>query len=422
MNKTLYYTISVCPECLKRIPAQIVEENGEIYMNKSCNEHGMFHTLIWQDKAENYMAWLRDGGIDVDRLPSSPQAAEEELEGIGFEMEAEVQPCSSALMTTNRCNMNCPVCFTRDKAEAKYEPDIDEIDKLLDFYKSRCGEDALLELCGGEPTVREDLPEIAALAREKGFEYVQLNTNGKALAADPEFCRKLKDSGVTTVYLGFDGFDEDTFEAKYGENILKQKLAAIKNCELAGLAVVLVPCIIPGVNDNQLGEIIDLAVKNVPTVRGVYFQPVSYFGIYPKGRLDRITIPAVIRGIEKQTDGRIKETDFLPGAYEHAACSFQATYMVSSDGKLISLNRRQRREYDPKRYLGMRKNTKMIWTPGEQRLLFVGGMAFQDAGNIDLLKIRRCSVQIIGRDGKMIPLCSKYLTDSQGNKVHPGIS
>ena len=184
----------------------------------------------------------------------------------------------------------------------------------------------------------------------------------------------------------------------------------------------MVPCVIPGANDDQLGAIIDYAAGKVPTVKGVYFQPVSYFGIYPRSSVSRITIPEVIRKIEAQTEGRVRQRDFLPGAYEAAACSFQATYLVREDGKLSALTRRGKRAASPEGYKKIRQSTKLLWLPGSRKVLFIGGMAFQDAGNIDLIRIRRCSVQIIGRDGRMIPLCSKFLTDAAGNKLHPGIS
>ncbi len=422
MDNVLYYTVSVCPVCLARIPARIIEKNGYIYMAKECQEHGRTETLIWEDSKEHYLSWLSDGGIDVSGLPKSEEGALQALEGSSFEHEAEIQPCSSALMTTNRCNMNCPVCFTRNRSEEMYEPDLSEIEGLLEYYKRQCGSDALLELCGGEPTVRNDLPDIARMARDKGFEYIQVNSNGRRLAEDPGYCMQLREAGVTTIYLGFDGFDEKAFIAKYGVNILLHKERAIANCEAAGLAVVLVPCVIPGANDDQLGAIVDYAISKMPTVKGIYFQPVSYFGIYPGDKVRRITIPGVIRRLEAQTDGRIKARDFLPGAYESAACSFQAAYLVGNDGNLSPLNKRHKREVDPEGYKKIRESTKRLWLPGRQKILFIGGMAFQDAGNIDLLRIKRCSVQIIGRDERMMPLCTKYLTDSEGNKLHPGIS
>lgn len=422
MNRILSYTLSVCPYCLKEIPAKMTEKHGCIYMEKSCPEHGKTETLIWEDSAENYLKWLEDGGIHTDRLPGTEEEVYEQMREGEFAGCAHMQPCSAALMTTNRCNMNCPVCFTRRKGDPCYEPSVEECREQLAFYRAYAGQDALVELCGGEPTVREDLPEIAGAARALGFSYVQLNTNGLRLSESKEYCKVLKDSGVTTVYLGFDGVREGAYRTKYGKNIFDEKRKAVEHCAEAGLAVVLVPCVIPGSNDGQLGEIVRFAKSYMPAVKGVYFQPVSYFGIYPKGENPRITIPEVIRRLEVQTEGEVRPHDFLPGAYEHAACTFQGIFMCDGTGRLRSLNRRMKRDKSRDGYQSIRKSTKLLWLPGDKRIMSIGGMAFQDAWNIDLLRIRRCSVQIIGRDRQMRPLCTKYLSDIYGNKLCPGIA
>lgn len=422
MSKILSYTLSVCPYCLKEIPAKMTAGQEAVYMEKTCPEHGSMKTLIWEDSPENYLKWLEDGGIRTDLLPKSEEEVYEQMRSGEFAGCAPVQPCSAALMTTNRCNMNCPVCFTRKKGDRHYEPSVEECRAQLAFYREHAGPDALVELCGGEPTVREDLPEIAEAAKELGFSYVQLNTNGLRMGGSSAYCRLLKESGVTTVYLGFDGIREDAYRIKYGRNILDDKRKAVENCAEAGLAVVLVPCVIPGGNDDQLGEIIRFAKSYMPAVRGVYFQPVSYFGIYPEGENPRITIPEVIRRLEAQTEGEVKAQDFLPGAYEHAACTFQGIFMSDGTGKLRSLNRRMKREKSTDGYRSIRKSTKLLWLPGDKKMISIGGMAFQDAWNIDLQRIRRCSVQIIGRDRQMRPLCTKYLSDIYGNKLCPGIA
>lgn len=422
MSKILSYTLSVCPYCLKEIPAKITSDEGQVFMEKSCSEHGSIKTLIWEDTAERYLRWLEDGGIRPDRLPKSEEEVFAQMRTGEFSGCAQAQPCSAALMTTNRCNMACPICFTRKKEELCYEPSVEECTKQMEFYKEHAGDDALLELCGGEPTIREDLPEIAKAAKDMGFSYIQLNTNGLRLSEDAAYCRKLKDSGVTTVYLGFDGLRKEAYVTKYGRDLFDIKRKAIEHCARTGLAVVLVPCVIPGSNDDQLGEMIRFAKSYMPTVRGVYFQPVSYFGIYPKGENPRITIPEIIRRIEAQTEGEVRQDDFLPGAYEHAACTFQGIYMDDGKGGLCSLNRRMKREKSKEGYRSIRRSTRLLWLPSDRKMMSIGGMAFQDAWNIDLLRIRRCSVQIIGKNQQMYPLCTKYLSDIYGNKLCPGIA
>lgn len=420
MNRFLYKTKSVCPICLKELYADILAYPDGIHMDKTCPEHGAVSTLIWADNAENYMKWLSFGGLDGKALPRTEEEVEMAVHGKGFDCEACQLPASSALMTTNRCNMNCPVCFTRDKKEPLHEPNLTECERLMRAYKEKAGDDALIEFCGGEPTVREDILQLSELARDIGFDYVQLNTNGIRLAESEEFCHALRHSGVTTVYMGFDGVTDKPYLAKYGRSLLEVKKRAVRHCEAAGLAVVLVSCVIPGENDMELGEIVRYAVEHMPTVKGVYLQPISYFGIYPEDNIRRITIPDVIRKLSQQHDD-IQESDFGPGAYDHSQCSFNACYLLDQKGRLKALTRMGPRTVEPDAVHRLRKNLRTTWLPSPQKMLTIGGMAFQDGWNIDLMRVQRCSIQIIQKDGRLIPLCSKYLSGCNGAKVFPGI-
>lgn len=419
-HELLYVTKSVCPICLKELFAEIIVKDDGIYMEKRCEEHGFFSTLIWADSKENYLRWLRFGGQDVDAHPKTEEEAGRILHGLNFSCAACQQPASAALMTTNRCNMNCPVCFTRDQKEPLHEPSLEECGQLMRQYRERAGEDALIEFCGGEPTVRKDILELASLAREIGFDYIQLNTNGIRLAESVEFCKQLKEHGITTVYLGFDGMTDKPYFAKYGKPMLETKKKAVQNCEEAGLAVVLVTCVIPGENDGELGRIVEYAKEHMPTVKGVYLQPISYFGIYPEDKIRRITIPDVIRRLSEQCE-EVKEQDFGPGAYDHPQCSFNACYLLDRSGKLRALTRMTERAMEGDAVHRLRKNLRNTWLPSTNRMLTIGGMAFQDGWNIDLMRVRKCSIQIIQKDGKLIPLCSKYLSGCNGSKVFPGI-
>ncbi len=423
-------TVSLCPRCLKQIPARIEEVNSEIYMNKRCPEHGEFQTVIWRDNKENYLQWLEYGGgesflsseIQSDSGSGCPHDC-----GLCEDHRQEI--CSAAIMVTNRCNLNCPVCFTRSPEEHYYEPDLNSIRSMYEFYLNSCGEPYPVELCGGEPTVRDDLPQIIALGKQLGFDYIQLNTNGIRIAQDQEYLHKLKNAGLTTVYLGLDGISEEPYKYSSGyylaKSILSYKLQAIKNCAEAGLAVILVPCVIPGVNDSQLGEIIRLAKKWMPAVKGVHFQPISYFGNYPvePQNKDRITIPEVLRAIEEQTGGEVKRDHFLPTGCEHPQCSFNGFFMMAKNGKLQALTKyqkREKRESEPAKKT--RRFTKTQWIYNERMSLTIGGMAFQDAWNVDLERLKRCIIHIICSNQKFVPLCAKYLTGENGKKIYPGIS
>ena len=393
-------TVSLCPVCLARVPAQIVDIDSEIYMHKICPEHGEYQTVIWRDSKENYLRWLDYGSSHQQEI------------------------CSAAIMTTNRCNLNCPVCFTRTPEEPLYEPDLESIRKMFKFYLNSFGEPYPVELCGGEPTVRDDLPDVISLGRDMGFDYIQLNTNGLRIARDRHYLEKLKRAGLTTVYLSFDGITEEPYDYSSGAGLFQIKLQAIKNCREAGLAVVLVPCIIPDINDHQLGGIIQLAKELMPTVKGVHFQPISYFGNYPVQPLnkDRITIPEILRSLEKQTHGEIQMDSFLPAGCEHPQCSFSGFFLLNKAGKLQALTKFQKREYKEDAAAKIRLFTKNNWRYSERMTLTIGGMAFQDVWNIDLERLKRCIIHIIGQDHKFVPLCAKYLTGIDGERFNPGIS
>lgn len=117
---------------------------------------------------------------------------------------------------------------------------------MLCFYLYACGELYPLEIYGGKPTVRDDLPEIISCARERGFDYIQLNTNGMRIAREKEYLYRLKEAGLTTIYLGFDGITEGPYIYTSGKKLLKIKLQALQNCARVGLAEYIPVCSFPG--------------------------------------------------------------------------------------------------------------------------------------------------------------------------------
>jgi uncharacterized radical SAM superfamily Fe-S cluster-containing enzyme len=305
-----------------------------------------------------------------------------------------------------------------------------------------------LQLSGGEPCVRDDLPEIAARARDIGFTFVQVNSNGLRLARDAAFAPRLRDAGVTTVFLQFDGTRDDIHERLRGRPLAAHKLAAIEACGAAGLGVVLVPVVVPGVNADHLGEILRFAVANQPTVRGVHFQPVSYFGRYPTPPTDedRITLPEIMAGLEEQTAGLVRVGDFQPAGAENALCSFNGMFVTMPDGRLHPLTRRpatccagttatagsdvsRARDHVARRWAAppaeVRPTAPLSTGPGlgdwdvflaraRTHTLAVSGMAFQDAWTLDLDRLRDCHIHVADPDARAIPFCAYNLTAIDG--------
>lgn len=309
-------TKTICPECLKVLDATIYEQDNKVYIEKTCPQHGRFQEIYWSDYEQYQRAekFRYDGeGLKNPRTKTEHNCPLD----CGICPQHKSHTALAIIDVTNRCNLRCPVCFANAAAAGYvYEPSKEEIRAMLENLRQNEPVPATaLQFSGGEPTIRQDLFDLIRMAKELGFRHVEVNTNGLRLAQSVGYCRGLKEAGVSTVYLQFDGLTSDVYKFTRGADLLDIKMRAIENCRKAGLrSIVLVVTLVKGVNDNQLGDIIRFAVENFDIVRCVNVQPVSLCGRLPeKERAKmRITIPDFMKLVEEQTEGQIKVSDFYP--------------------------------------------------------------------------------------------------------------
>ena len=431
-------TMSVCPVCLAKIPAaKTVGGDGNIYLEKKCWEHGAFRTLIWEGDLESYVNWAA-GDTPSPVTPVRAQPVEKGCPyDCGLCQSHERDGCCVLLELTNRCNLRCPVCFASAGEQTPHDLSLEEIGRQYDLLMERGGP-FNIQLSGGEPTVRDDLDKIIALGKEKGFTFFQLNTNGVRLANEAGYATHLAEAGVSTVFLQFDGLDDEIYRTLRGAALVETKLRAIDACRAAGLPVVLVPTVAPGVNDQSLGEIIRFALSRAPHVRGVHIQPISYFGRCGLEAPEvRLTIPAVLRRIEAQTDGLMKAVDFGGGGAESPYCAFHASYLRKQDGSLKALPRRRSqcccvKSSDARDYVSQQWSGKAAGCEYDadtssldaflqqtvENTFTVSGMVFQDAYNLDLDRLRRCYICEVDSRRGMVPFCAYNLTDIHGKALY----
>jgi len=159
--------------------------------------------------------------------------------------------------------------------------------------------------------MREDLPELIAEAKKAGCKYVQLNSNGIRIANEKGYIKKLKEAGLSFVFMQFDGVTDDVYKTLRGKNLFLTKCRAIANCAKENIGVTLVPTVVPGVNDKQLGDILRFAVKHSPAVRGVHLQPAGYLGRIPDMPEEdaRYPIDRLLYDLVEQSEGLI----YFPG-------------------------------------------------------------------------------------------------------------
>ncbi|MEW5723715.1 MAG: radical SAM (seleno)protein TrsS [Thermodesulfobacteriota bacterium] len=438
-------TESVCPDCLDRVPAVRVARGDSVFLRKTCPRHGSFETVIWRGRP-SFSSWDRP---KPPSFPPSPLTVRER--GCPFDCglcpEHGQHTCTVILEVTGRCDQGCAFCFASAGPDPAADPDLDTIRDWYERLLSAAGP-CHVQLSGGEPTLNPDLPRIIALGRSLGFDFIQLNTNGLRLGRDFSYLKGLKEAGLASVFLQFDGLEDEVLEKITGRRTLERKLQAVAHCAALELGVVLAPRLVPGINVNQIGPIIDFALSRVPAVRGVHFQPVSYFGRYPRppSDEDRLTLPEIIREIEIQTGGRLKAEHFFPSGCENAYCSFHGNVVLLPDGGLKPWPRAEsgpccsspqqpgngatkarrfiNQFWSSHRFEATSGSSLVLggWEEFSERLrshtLCLSAMAFQDAWNLDLARLRECCVHVMHPEGRLVPFCAYNLTDRLGRSYY----
>ena len=421
-DKVLDHTESVCPECLRVVKAQVVARDRAVYMEKHCPEHGAFTTYLWPD-VDHYL-WMKSFRFPCLR-PKSPIPP---IKGC----PEDCGPCTSHLRrqtlveieVTQHCNLRCPVCFmSAEDAPALVPPDpgMKEFAELYRSILAKTGPEISIQLTGGEPTVRADLPDIVRLGREIGFIAIEVNTNGVVLARNPEFASQLAEAGVSGIYLQFDGLTREIYEKIRGKDLLDTKLKAIENCRAAGVQVVLAMTVIAGVNEDQMGDVLRFALENREVIAGIAYQPAFGSGRFDLSTQRKLTMGDVAFLLAQQSQGLLEPYDFWPLGCSNSLCD-SATYVVEKQGKLEPLTRslsaaEYHKNFSPDSPQGsVFPDIAASMFPDLEPGLSVVVMNFMDCMSMDLKRLRECSMTVAVPDGRIIPFCGYQLSDIRGKK------
>jgi hypothetical protein len=430
------YTISLCPECLKRIDAKIVFEDKNVYMLKRCPEHGNTKVLIADDIA--YYKNIRN----YNKPSETPYGFNTKTHygcpyDCGLCPDHEQHSCLTIVEITDRCNLTCPTCYAGSSPTHGRHRTFEEVKTMLDTIVENEKEPDVVQISGGEPTLHPHFFEILDYAKTLPIKHLMVNTNGIEIAKNFDFAKRLKSySPDFEIYLQFDSFKEEALVLLRGANLKKIREQAIENLNKLNLSTTLVVTLQKGLNDDEIGEIIDYALKQ-KCVRGVTFQPTQIAGrlVNFNQELDRITLTEVRRKILAQTN-IFNPDDLIP-----VPCNPDALvmgYVLKLQGNNIPLTR----YINPADLLDNSKNTivyeqdealhqKMfeIFSTGTSTdkassklhsllccLPFVNApklnydnlfrviiMQFIDAHNFDVRAIKKSCVHIVNKDNKIIP-------------------
>ena len=328
-------TRSICPECRRVIDAQVILRENRVFMRKRCPTCGPFEALVYGD-AEAYVAngkYNKPGTIPLARGTEVARGCPYDC---GLCPDHQQHTCLGIIEVNSVCNMDCPLCFST--AGPGFSLTLEEVEAMLDDFVRTEGVPEVVQFSGGEPTVHPQIIDFVKAAQARGIRFVMINTNGKRIARDDKFVEQLADV-KPAFYFQFDGFERRTSLTLRGEaDIVEHRIRALDRLAAVGLHVTLVPAIERGVNEQEIGRIVDFAISH-PAVRGINFQPAFHAGRHPgHDPMQRVTIPDILRLIEQQTAGRFVVGDFIPVPCCFPTCN-AVTYAFVDGEKVTPLPR-----------------------------------------------------------------------------------
>jgi uncharacterized radical SAM superfamily Fe-S cluster-containing enzyme len=296
----LFYgqTTSLCETCLALIPAKIVIEGERVYYLKRCRDHGVRKTLVSTDSA--YYKLCHDYLKPGDR-PRTLQTRTEHgcPYDCGLCPDHEQHSCLALIDVTDSCNLTCPVCYSDSSPARTKHRSLSEVEAMMDTLVASEGEPDLVQFSGGEPTIHPQILEILAAAKRRPIRHLMINTNGLRIAREPGFVERLAElKPGFEVYLQFDSLRPAALRTLRGADLSEVRLQALEQLERHGISTTLVVVVKRGVNEDELGDIVQWALR-WRCVRGVTFQPIQDAGRNEgfDGAEDRVVLSEIRRRI-----------------------------------------------------------------------------------------------------------------------------
>jgi uncharacterized radical SAM superfamily Fe-S cluster-containing enzyme len=326
------YTKSVCPVCKVVLDAQVNIRGGQVFLRKRCRDHGLFEALVYGD-AQMYIDSARFNKPGTIPLVFQTEVGDGCPSDCGLCPEHKQHACLGIIEVNTGCNLDCPICFADSGRQRDgYAITLEQCERMLDAFVASEGQAEVVMFSGGEPTIHQQILDFVDAAQARPIWLVNLNTNGLRLASDRRFVAELgrrnRPGRVVNIYLQFDGFDERTHRTIRGRDLREVKQRALDNCAEAGLTVTLVAAVEKGVNDHELGDIVQFGIAH-RAVRSVVFQPVTHSGRHLEfDPLTRLTNSDIIHGLAAQRPAWFQASDFFPVPCCFPACR-SITYLLT---------------------------------------------------------------------------------------------
>ena len=351
----LFYelTNSLCSTCLRKVEAKVVIQDDHVYLHKWCPEHRLQKVLVSTD-AEYYQ--LSRQTLKPGQMPLKFNTPIQY--GCPFDCglcpDHEQHSCLTLVEITDGCNLTCPVCYSESSPlrVGSHRP-LEQVEFMLDCVVRNEGEPDVVQISGGEPTIHPQFFDILDAAKKRPIKHLMVNTNGIKIAHDAEFAKRLKEyMPGFEVYLQFDSLRPSRLCELRGEDLTDVRRRALDHLNEHNISTTLVVTLKKGLNDDEIGEIIDFALKQ-RCVRGVTLQPIQDAGRneHFDPAKDRLTLGEVRQQILKQSSV-FKPNDVIPVPC-HPDCLAMAYALKLAGGEVIPLTGM----FDPKLLLHGEGNT-----------------------------------------------------------------
>jgi uncharacterized radical SAM superfamily Fe-S cluster-containing enzyme len=334
----LFYdvAVSICSTCYRKVEGKIVFQDGSVYLLKRCPAHGDERILMADDV--DYYRRCREVFI---KPPEMPRTFNTPVRwgcpyDCGLCADHQQHSCLSIIEIADHCNLRCPICYAESGPSRQQYRALDHVQRLIDAVVRNEGQPDVVQISGGEPTLHPDFFAILDRAKAAPIRHLMVNTNGIRIAEDEEFAARL--AGYMPdfeVYLQFDSFERQALTALRGADLRHIRMRALERLNRLGVSTTLVVTLKKGLNDHEIGRIIDYALEQ-PCVRGVTFQPIQAAGRLEQFNpaTDRLTLTEVRRRILEQTNV-FRPEDVLP-----VPChpdSLAMAYALKVDGHVLPL-------------------------------------------------------------------------------------
>ncbi|MGI5149338.1 radical SAM protein [Plantactinospora sp. CA-294935] len=452
------YTKSICPVCKVVVDGQVNIRDDKVYLRKRCREHGEFEALVYGD-AQMYLDSARFNKPGTIPLTFQTEVRDGCPSDCGLCPEHKQHACLGIIEVNTGCNLDCPICFADSGHQPDgYSIDLEQCERMLDTFVASEGEAEVVMFSGGEPTIHKQILTFIDAAQARPIKAVNLNTNGIRLASDRRFVAELgkrnRPGRAVNVYLQFDGFDERTHREIRGRDLREIKQRALDNCAEVGLTVTLVAAVERGLNDHELGAIVEYGLGH-PAVRSVSFQPVTHSGRHVEfDPLTRLTNSDIIHGIAAQRPDWFRTSDFFPVPCCFPTCR-SITYLLTEGIPgmpgfgLVAiprlLNVADHLDYVANRVMpdrAVREALEKLWSASafmgtdttseqlsaaaaaldcadacginlpeaiadlDERAFMIVIQDFQDPYTLNVKQLMKCCVEEITPDGRLIPFCA----------------